>query len=40
LPDLLPGILQDGDVLLTLGAGDIGAVAGSLIATLGGEAAS
>lgn len=40
IPDLLPGILQDGDVLLTLGAGDIGTVAGSLIATLGGEAAS
>jgi UDP-N-acetylmuramate--alanine ligase len=26
LPDALPGVLQDGDVLLTLGAGDIGAL--------------
>ena len=30
LPDVLPGILQDGDVVLTLGAGDIGAVAAGL----------
>ncbi len=40
LPELLPGILQDGDVLLTLGAGDIGAVASGLIASLGGESSS
>jgi UDP-N-acetylmuramate--alanine ligase len=37
LPRLLPGILQDGDVLLTLGAGDIGAVAAGLIASLSKE---
>lgn len=30
LPALLPGVLQDGDVLLTLGAGSIGGVAASL----------
>ena len=30
LATALPGVLQDGDVLLTLGAGDIGAVAASL----------
>jgi UDP-N-acetylmuramate--alanine ligase len=30
LPEVLPGILQDGDVVLTLGAGDIGAVAAGL----------
>ncbi len=30
LPEVLAGILQDGDVLLTLGAGDIGAVAAGL----------
>jgi UDP-N-acetylmuramate--alanine ligase len=30
LPQLLRDILQDGDVLLTLGAGDIGAVAARL----------
>jgi UDP-N-acetylmuramate--alanine ligase len=30
LPKLLAGVLQDGDVLLTLGAGDIGAAAHSL----------
>ncbi len=35
LPGILPGILQDGDVLLTLGAGDIGQVAASLPAALG-----
>jgi UDP-N-acetylmuramate--alanine ligase len=40
LPKILPGILQDGDVLLTLGAGDIGAVANGLIASLGGEGGS
>ena len=31
LPGMLPGVLKQGDVLLTLGAGDIGAVANSLI---------
>jgi UDP-N-acetylmuramate--alanine ligase len=31
LPAMLPGVLKDGDVLLTLGAGDIGAVAAGLI---------
>ncbi|MEN8179052.1 MAG: UDP-N-acetylmuramate--L-alanine ligase [Pseudomonadota bacterium] len=30
LPGLLGGLLQDGDILLTLGAGSIGAVAGDL----------
>ena len=34
LPDVLPDILQDGDVLLTLGAGDIGTVAAQLPVTL------
>jgi UDP-N-acetylmuramate--alanine ligase len=34
LPDVLRDILQDGDVLLTLGAGDIGAVAAKLPHTL------
>ncbi|GAB4358102.1 MAG: UDP-N-acetylmuramate--L-alanine ligase [Gammaproteobacteria bacterium] len=34
LPEVLPGILQDGDILLTLGAGDIGAVAARLPETL------
>jgi UDP-N-acetylmuramate--alanine ligase len=34
LPKLLAGVLQDGDVLLTLGAGDIGAAAQSLPAAL------
>ncbi len=38
LPGVLPGVLQDGDILLTLGAGDIGAVAASLAATLEGQA--
>jgi UDP-N-acetylmuramate--alanine ligase len=31
LPGMLPGVLKQGDVLLTLGAGDIGAVANALI---------
>jgi UDP-N-acetylmuramate--alanine ligase len=35
LPKLLGGILQDGDVVLTLGAGDIGAAAHRLPAALG-----
>ena len=34
LPEVLPGVLQDGDILLTLGAGDIGAVAAGLAAAL------
>jgi len=35
LTDILPGILQPGDVLLTLGAGNIGAVAAQLPLCLG-----
>jgi UDP-N-acetylmuramate--alanine ligase len=35
---LLPGLLQDGDVLLTLGAGDIGRIAQALPEQLGGGA--
>ncbi|VAX08772.1 UDP-N-acetylmuramate--L-alanine ligase [hydrothermal vent metagenome] len=31
LPTVLPGLLQDGDIVLTLGAGDIGAVASKLV---------
>ena len=31
LPTLLPGLLNDGDVLLLMGAGDIGAMAGQLV---------
>jgi UDP-N-acetylmuramate--alanine ligase len=42
LPELLAGVLEDGDVLLTLGAGDIGAAAqqlrGALAAARGAEA--
>jgi UDP-N-acetylmuramate--alanine ligase len=34
LPDVLAGLLQDGDVLVTLGAGDIGASAAGLPAAL------
>jgi UDP-N-acetylmuramate--alanine ligase len=30
LGEVLPALLQDGDILLTLGAGNIGAVAGEL----------
>jgi UDP-N-acetylmuramate--alanine ligase len=30
LPELVSGLLQDGDILLTLGAGSIGAVASDL----------
>jgi UDP-N-acetylmuramate--alanine ligase len=30
LPDVLEGVLQDGDMLAILGAGDIGVVAGQL----------
>lgn len=40
LPSLLPGILKDGDVILTLGAGDIGAVATNLIASMSTEGAA
>lgn len=35
LPEILPGILQDGDLLLTMGAGDIGAFATTLPELLG-----
>ena len=34
LPDVLAGVLHDGDVLLTLGAGDIGTVSAKLVADL------
>jgi len=34
LPQVLPGLLRDGDVLLTLGAGNIGAVAAELATRL------
>jgi UDP-N-acetylmuramate--alanine ligase len=34
LPELLNGMLADGDIVLTLGAGDIGAMAASLPATM------
>jgi UDP-N-acetylmuramate--alanine ligase len=34
LPDALAAVLKDGDLLLTLGAGDIGAVAAELPARL------
>ena len=36
LPELLPPLLRPNDVLLTLGAGNIGRVARELIETLGG----
>lgn len=36
IEELLSGVLQEGDVLLTLGAGDIGALARRLSASLGG----
>ncbi|HEB80896.1 MAG TPA: UDP-N-acetylmuramate--L-alanine ligase, partial [Chromatiales bacterium] len=35
LPAVLEGVLEDGDVLLTLGAGDIGALAARLPARIG-----
>jgi UDP-N-acetylmuramate--alanine ligase len=35
LPAVLRGVLKDGDVLLTLGAGDIGAAAAKLPEQLG-----
>ncbi len=39
LPDVLRGVLHGGDVLLTLGAGDIGAAAAKLPEQLqGGDA--
>jgi len=38
LPELLDGVLEDGDVLLTLGAGDIGAAAQALREQLAGHA--
>jgi UDP-N-acetylmuramate--alanine ligase len=34
LPQVLAGVLQEGDVLLTLGAGDVGAAAAALPAQL------
>jgi UDP-N-acetylmuramate--alanine ligase len=34
LPEVLAGVLRDGDVLLTLGAGDIGSVSAGLVADL------
>ena len=37
LPEALAGVLKDGDLLLTLGAGDIGAVAAELPARLTGK---
>ncbi len=37
LYELLPGLLADGDLLLTLGAGDIGVIARELDATLEGD---
>jgi UDP-N-acetylmuramate--alanine ligase len=37
LPEVLGGVLQDGDVLLTLGAGDIGSVSAGLVAKLGAD---
>jgi len=40
LPHALEGVLQDGDVLLTMGAGNIGAMAGRLPALLAAEAKS
>jgi UDP-N-acetylmuramate--alanine ligase len=30
LPEIIPGLLHAGDIVLTLGAGDIGAVAAAL----------
>ena len=39
LSEVLPGILRDGDVLLTLGAGDIGAVAQQMAHTINGGVA-
>jgi UDP-N-acetylmuramate--alanine ligase len=38
LPEVLNDVLHDGDILLTLGAGDIGAVAAGLPARLAAEA--
>ncbi len=35
LPEVLPGLLHDNDILLTLGAGSIGTVAPQLIKTMG-----
>jgi UDP-N-acetylmuramate--alanine ligase len=40
LPELLAGTLTDGDIVLTLGAGDIGAVAATLPAAMQAMAAS
>jgi UDP-N-acetylmuramate--alanine ligase len=37
LYDILPGLLNDNDVLLTLGAGDIGSMARQLEVQLGGQ---
>jgi UDP-N-acetylmuramate--alanine ligase len=36
LPDVLPYLLRDGDILLTLGAGNIGGVGADLLARFGG----
>jgi UDP-N-acetylmuramate--alanine ligase len=35
LPQVLSGLVRDGDIVLTLGAGDIGAVAATLAEQLG-----
>ncbi len=35
LPDLLPGVLQEGDILLLMGAGDIGVMAAQLSGGMG-----
>ncbi len=35
LPDLLPGVFQDGDILLLMGAGDIGVMAAQLSGGMG-----
>ena len=38
MPDALPGVAQDGDLLLTLGAGDIGTLPATLEQRFGGAA--
>ena len=38
LGDILPGLLNDGDIVLTLGAGSVGGVAKNLLSTLQGAA--
>ncbi|MET0085985.1 MAG: UDP-N-acetylmuramate--L-alanine ligase [Sedimenticola sp.] len=37
LPEVLAGLIRDGDIVLTLGAGDIGAIAAALPARLSGK---